>query len=74
MRKVLVVYGTRPEAIKMAPVVAALAASEHLEPVVAVTGQHRAMLDQVKPGDSVRFVADSINGALTITHLEIKTP
>lgn len=47
MHKVLVVYGTRPEAIKMAPVVAALAASDHLAPVVAVTGQHRAMLDQV---------------------------
>lgn len=45
--KVLVVYGTRPEAIKMAPVVASLALSVHLEPVVAVTGQHRAMLDQV---------------------------
>lgn len=47
MRKIVVVYGTRPEAIKMAPVVAALAESGHLEPVVAVTGQHRAMLDQV---------------------------
>ncbi|MET0931987.1 MAG: UDP-N-acetylglucosamine 2-epimerase (non-hydrolyzing) [Aeromicrobium sp.] len=46
-RKILVVYGTRPEAIKMAPVVKALEASTHLEPVVAVTGQHRAMLDQV---------------------------
>src|SRR5664279_3049290 len=47
MKKILVVYGTRPEAIKMAPVVAALAASGQLMPVVAVTGQHRAMLDQV---------------------------
>lgn len=46
-RKILVVYGTRPEAIKMAPVVAALQRSRHLEPVVAVTGQHRLMLDQV---------------------------
>ena len=46
-RRVLVVYGTRPEAIKMAPVIAALRASEHLHPFVAVTGQHRAMLDQV---------------------------
>ncbi|GHS87628.1 UDP-N-acetyl glucosamine 2-epimerase [Actinomycetota bacterium] len=45
--KVLVVYGTRPEAIKLAPVVHALAASPHLDPVVVVTGQHRAMLDQV---------------------------
>ena len=43
----MVVYGTRPEAIKMAPVVAALQRPQHLEPVVAVTGQHREMLDQV---------------------------
>lgn len=47
MRKVLLVYGTRPEAIKVAPVVHALRKSVHLAPVVAVTGQHRAMLDQV---------------------------
>jgi UDP-N-acetylglucosamine 2-epimerase (non-hydrolysing) len=47
MRKVLVVYGTRPEAIKMAPLVAALGRDTELTPVVAVTGQHRAMLDQV---------------------------
>jgi UDP-N-acetylglucosamine 2-epimerase (non-hydrolysing) len=46
-RTVLVVYGTRPEAIKMAPVVRALAASPLFRPVVAVTGQHRSMLDQV---------------------------
>lgn len=47
MEKVLVVYGTRPEAIKMAPVVAQLQRSATLEPIVVVTGQHRAMLDQV---------------------------
>lgn len=47
MRRVMVVYGTRPEAIKMAPVVRALQASEHLSPLVVLTGQHRAMLDQV---------------------------
>ncbi len=44
---VLLVYGTRPEAIKMAPVVRELAASPLFRPVVAVTGQHRSMLDQV---------------------------
>jgi Cu/Ag efflux protein CusF len=33
-----------------------------------------AMLNQVKPGDSVRFVADRVQGALTITHLESKAP
>lgn len=43
----MVVYGTRPEAIKLAPVVRALESAEGLEPVVVVTGQHREMLDQV---------------------------
>ena len=46
--KVMTVFGTRPEAIKMAPVVLELQKhSEHIEPVVAVTAQHREMLDQV---------------------------
>ncbi|MEU6365265.1 UDP-N-acetylglucosamine 2-epimerase (non-hydrolyzing) [Streptomyces sp. NPDC046931] len=47
MKRIMTVYGTRPEAIKMAPVVEALRASDHFEPLVAVTGQHRSMLDQV---------------------------
>src|SRR5262245_5498840 len=47
MQKVLLVYGTRPEAIKMAPLVDALRRASRLEAVVAVTGQHRQMLDQV---------------------------
>lgn len=47
MRKILVIYGTRPEAIKVAPLIAAMAVSPYLEVVVAVTGQHRQMLDQV---------------------------
>src|ERR1700687_4598282 len=42
--KILVVFGTRPEAIKMAPVVKALAASAALRPVICLTGQHRDML------------------------------
>ena len=46
-RRVMVVYGTRPEAIKLAPVVRELAATEGTEPHVVVTGQHREMLDQV---------------------------
>jgi UDP-N-acetylglucosamine 2-epimerase (non-hydrolysing) len=46
-RRVLAVFGTRPEAIKMAPVVAELASRDGFEPVVAVTAQHREMLDQV---------------------------
>lgn len=43
----MAVYGTRPEAIKMAPLIAAIRAHPDLESVVAVTGQHREMLDQV---------------------------
>ncbi|WP_299520992.1 non-hydrolyzing UDP-N-acetylglucosamine 2-epimerase [uncultured Serinicoccus sp.] len=43
----MTVYGTRPEAIKVAPVIRALETSPHLESVTVVTGQHREMLDQV---------------------------
>ena len=46
-RRVLSVFGTRPEAIKMAPVVLALAQAEGFESRVCVTAQHRQMLDQV---------------------------
>lgn len=45
--KVLSVFGTRPEAIKMAPLVKALAADEFFDAKVCVTAQHREMLDQV---------------------------
>ena len=47
MPKVMPIYGTRPEAIKVAPIVKALQADERFECVVTVTGQHREMLDQV---------------------------
>lgn len=47
MIKVLSIFGTRPEAIKMAPVVKALEAHPNIESLVCVTAQHREMLDQV---------------------------
>ncbi|MFO1492062.1 MAG: UDP-N-acetylglucosamine 2-epimerase (non-hydrolyzing) [Kiritimatiellia bacterium] len=47
VKTVLLVIGTRPEAIKMAPVVRALAASRTLRPVVCATAQHRELLDEV---------------------------
>lgn len=47
MKKVMLVFGTRPEAIKMCPLVKELNACKSLETVVCVTGQHRQMLDQV---------------------------
>ena len=43
----MVVFGTRPEAIKVAPAILALKSSPGFEPIVAVTAQHRSMLDQV---------------------------
>jgi len=46
-KKVMVVFGTRPEAIKMCPVVKELETRNELETIVSVTGQHREMLDQV---------------------------
>lgn len=46
-KKILNVFGTRPEAIKMAPLVHALAADQRFEAKVCVTAQHREMLDQV---------------------------
>ena len=45
--KILVVFGTRPEAIKLFPVIAALRADPRFHPVVCVSAQHRGMLDQV---------------------------
>ena len=48
MKKVLLVFGTRPEAIKMAPLAISLKAlNDEFETKVCVTGQHREMLDQV---------------------------
>ena len=47
MIKVMTIFGTRPEAIKMAPLVKELDKREEIESVVCVTAQHREMLDQV---------------------------
>ena len=47
MKKVLLVFGTRPEAIKMAPLVKAFEKESSIETKVCETAQHREMLDQV---------------------------
>lgn len=47
MKKVMLVFGTRPEAIKMCPLVKELKTRKNLETYVCVTGQHRSMLDMV---------------------------
>ncbi len=53
MKKVMLVFGTRPEAIKMCPLVNELKKREELKTVVCVTGQHRQMLDMVLKAFSV---------------------
>jgi UDP-N-acetylglucosamine 2-epimerase (non-hydrolysing) len=47
MKKIMLVFGTRPEAIKMCPLVKELKSREKIQTVVCVTGQHRQMLEQV---------------------------
>ncbi|MDU0452553.1 non-hydrolyzing UDP-N-acetylglucosamine 2-epimerase [Staphylococcus chromogenes] len=47
MKKIMLVFGTRPEAIKMAPLVKSLEESKELNPIVVITAQHREMLDSV---------------------------
>lgn len=47
MKKIMLVFGTRPEAIKMCPLVNVLKGRESIQTIVCVTGQHREMLDQV---------------------------
>ena len=47
MKKILLVFGTRPEAVKMCPLVQELRARRGIKTVVCVTGQHREMLDQI---------------------------
>lgn len=47
MKKVMLVFGTRPEAIKMCPLVNELKSRKNIDTIVCVTGQHRQMLDQV---------------------------
>ncbi len=53
MKKIMLVFGTRPEAIKMCPLVNELKLRENLKTIVCVTGQHRQMLDQVLDAFSV---------------------
>lgn len=57
-KRIMVVFGTRPEAIKMAPVVRAIQAHPELEAQVVVTAQHRQMLDQVLEIFEIRPDAD----------------
>ena len=80
-KKVLTVFGTRPEAIKMAPLVHALSSDERFEAKCCVTAQHREMLDQVlelfeiKPDYDLDLMraGQSLNDVTARILLELKT-
>ena len=69
LKKVLVIFGTRPEAIKMAPVVLRLKEAAAFQTKVAVTAQHRQMLDQVLDIFAIQPDFDLISCRLTRTCL-----
>ncbi|SER73550.1 UDP-N-acetylglucosamine 2-epimerase (non-hydrolysing) [Pedococcus cremeus] len=75
MHKVMAIYGTRPEAIKMAPLIGALAEHSSLTPVVTVTGQHREMLDQVNSlfGIVPDYDLDLMSPGATLTQITSRT-
>jgi UDP-N-acetylglucosamine 2-epimerase (non-hydrolysing) len=54
VKRIMVIYGTRPEAIKLAPVIRAIGASPRLCPVVTLTGQHRTIVEQVNSMFGIR--------------------
>ncbi|MGE4548505.1 MAG: non-hydrolyzing UDP-N-acetylglucosamine 2-epimerase [Intestinibacillus sp.] len=73
--KVMTVFGTRPEAIKLAPLVRALEQGEHTESVVCVTAQHRQMLDQVLEIFNIRpdYDLDIMEASQTLSRITEKS-
>ena len=72
--KVMSIFGTRPEAIKMAPLVKELESREQVESLVCVTAQHREMLDQVLDAFSIRpdYDLDIMAPSQTLMHITVK--
>lgn len=75
MPTVMTIYGTRPEAIKMAPLIEGLQRHPQLDVVVAVTGQHREMLDQVNTlfGIVPDFDLDIMTPGATLARIASRT-
>jgi UDP-N-acetylglucosamine 2-epimerase len=70
-RRIMLVFGTRPEAIKMAPVIRRMARDPNLVPAICVTAQHREMLDQVLTLFGVRpdHDLDTMQSGQGLTHV-----
>ncbi|MBR1442390.1 MAG: UDP-N-acetylglucosamine 2-epimerase (non-hydrolyzing) [Firmicutes bacterium] len=73
--KVMSIFGTRPEAIKMAPVINEMKKCEHIEQIVCVTAQHRQMLDQVLDIFELRpdFDLDIMTDRQTLTDITVRS-
>ncbi len=73
MKKILVVFGTRPEAIKMCPLVLELKKYDSIETIVCLTGQHKEMLSQVMDAFGIRedFNLDIMKERQTITGITV---
>lgn len=74
-KRIMVVFGTRPEAIKVSPLIRALANDVALEPVTVVTGQHREMLDPVLDLFDIEpdFDLDIMTSQQTLTDITVRT-
>ena len=74
MIKVLSVFGTRPETIKMAPLVKELDKRPEIDSIVCVTGQHRQMLDQVLSAFDIKphFDLDIMRDGQTLTDITVR--
>lgn len=74
MIKVLSVFGTRPETIKMAPLVKELEKREEIESIICVTGQHRQMLDQVLEAFDIHphYDLDIMKDGQTLTDITVR--
>jgi UDP-N-acetylglucosamine 2-epimerase (non-hydrolysing) len=73
-KKIMLVFGTRPEAVKMAPLALALQQVEWCKPIIAVTAQHREMLDQVMQlfGLTADYDLDMLTPGQTLTDVTTK--
>ena len=73
--RTMTIFGTRPETIKMAPVIKALESDNRFENIVTVTGQHREMLDQVLEafGINPHYDLDIIRHGRTLTDIAVRS-
>ena len=72
--KVLSVFGTRPETIKMAPLVKELDRRSEIDSIICVTGQHRQMLDQVLEAFDIKpdYDLDIMKSGQTLTDITVR--